>query len=541
MSLKPFFILILVAAAFCAKAQHAGQASDTVIKGATIEVEQSYKPQVKQAPKPTWVPQLPPADTTHPSFSYDVPQQTLYYTYTSLPLRPLALGKDTEKLPFANYLSVGAGNLSTLYLDAGIGGISGNNYETDIHLHHISQKGTTEYQQSSLSGIETEGTLHNDFSDWHAVIDAERNQYYYYGYDHALLDYSSDQVRQTYTTIRACVDTRNTDSTDKIDYHPTIFAYVYEARFNTSETNIGFNAPVTYDFDNNLQAQVAVNADIAHLATNGQSVNNGIGELLPGVNLHTGGFSGHALLGFALGMGGSGYVLPDVQAALIIPNTKFAMSAGYQATLRQNTYEQLTTENPYLSNVYTTTQTRRDEVYAELQGSEGNHLSYSGRISWWQYQGLPTFLNDTGDHKQFYVVYDNVKAVSVQLAARYKMADRWSAGVTGDFYHFYNGSQTYVWQEPNAKIKGDFTVMLFSKLTVTAYLAFINGIYAKDGAGHINELKAIADLGGKAEYQIIPRLSAFAQLDNILNDEYQRWMGYQAYGVNIFGGLRLKF
>jgi len=541
MSMKPFFILVLVAASFYAKAQHTGPSVDTVLKGATIEVEQSYKPQVKQAPKPIWTPQLPPADTTHPIFSYDVPQQTLYYTYTSQPLRPLALGKDTARQPFANYIAAGGGNLSTLYLDAGIGSIKGTNYETDIHIHDISQKGNIEYQQSSLSGLEAEGTLHEELSDWHAAIDVERNQYYYYGYDHHQYDYTSDEVRQTYTTIRACVDTKNTDSTDKIKYHPAVIASLYDARFNTSETNIGVNAPFAYDFDNMLQAMVAVNADIAHLATSTISANNGIAELLPGLNMHTEVFDGHALLGLAVGMGGSGYILPDVGILLAIPNTRFRVSAGYQSTLRQNTYEQLSTENPYLSNVYAAMQTKRDELYAGLQGSTGNHLSYSGRISWWQFAGLPTFLNDTGDHKQFYVVYDNVKAASVQLGARYTLADKWSAGITGDFYHFYNGNQPYVWQEPNTKIKGDFTVMLLSKLTITAYLAFMDGIYAKDGSGSITKLKAIADLGGKAEYQIIPRLSAFVQLDNILNDQYQRWLHYQAYGINVYGGLRLKF
>ena len=536
MNVKPFLILTLTAGAFRAGAQHA--ANDTVLKGATIEVLQSYKPQVKQAPKPEWVPQLPQEDTTHPAFTYDVPQQTLYYTYTSQPLRPLALGNDIAPLPFANYIKAGGGNLSTLFLDAGIGGISGSNYETAIHLHHISQKGDIKYQQSSLSGIEADGTLHNDFSDWHAGISAERNQYYYYGYDN---NYADDQIRQTYSTIRLCVDTKSRDSTVNLNYHPAIIASLYNARFNASETNIGFNAPVTYRIDDNLDAQVALNADLAQFNTNTTTVNNAIGELLPGLSVHANGFYGHALLGFALGMGGSGYLLPDLLAAFTIPNTKFTISAGWQATLRQNTYEQLTTENPYLSNTYSIMQTRRDEVFGNIQSNIGNHLSFSGRVSYWKYMGLPCYLNDTGKHNEFYIVYDNVNAISFQLAARYKMANTWSAGISGDFYNFYNGNLPYVWGEPNTKIKGDFTVLLFSKLTVTAYLAFLDGIYGRDGNNHTVKLDPIADIGGSAEYQVIPRLSFFVQLDNLLNDRYQRWVGFEGYGINVYGGLRFKF
>src|ERR1035438_6671239 len=101
MRLQPLFILMTLGISFGARAQQPAPGKDTVMKGATIEVLQAYKPQVKQAPKPEWIPQLPPQDTTHPAFNYDdVPQQSLYYTYTSLPLHPLALGKDIRDLPF---------------------------------------------------------------------------------------------------------------------------------------------------------------------------------------------------------------------------------------------------------------------------------------------------------------------------------------------------------------------------------------------------------------------------------------------------------
>ena len=58
---------------------------DTTLKGTTIEVIQSYKPEVKQLPKPQFTAELPPRDTSRPQFRYEVPQQTLNYTYSALP------------------------------------------------------------------------------------------------------------------------------------------------------------------------------------------------------------------------------------------------------------------------------------------------------------------------------------------------------------------------------------------------------------------------------------------------------------------------
>ncbi len=541
MSVKTFFILsVSLIVAYSARAQRATPGNDTVLKGSSIEVIQAYKPQIKQAPKPEWIPQLPPSDTTHPPFNYDVPQQTLYYTYSSLPLRPLALGKEQARPPFPNYIKLGGGNLSTLFLDAGVGGISGKNYETDIHLHHISQQGKIVNQQSALSGIEAEGMFHNNQSDWHTAIIAERNQYNYYGGDQSAY-FLPDSIKQVYTTIRAVVDMKNKqDSNTVLNYHPAINASFYNARLNASEITIGLSAPVTYKIDSNLDFQGALTGAFTSYNVNSVATNNNFIELQPGINLHKDPLNGHALFGFALGKGSNIYFLPDILIAYNI-GAKFTVSGGWQALLRQNTYEQLTTENPYLSGSYTVMQSKTQEAFINLTGNSGDHLSFSGRISWWNLNSLPTFLNDIGDHRQFYVDYQDVKAISFKTAARYQVANTWSLGVTGDFYSFSGGAEKYVWQQPATKIKGDFMVIPVHKLTVTAYLALLGGIYSKDFNHNVVKLNMIADIGGNAEYQIIPRLSAFAQVNNLFNDKYQRWYSYQVYGLNIYGGIRLKF
>jgi hypothetical protein len=541
MSVKPFLIWILLAAANSALAQHA---SDTGLKGSTIEVLQSYKPQVKQVPKPEWTPQLPPPDTTHPDFSYEVPQQTLYYTYSSLPLRPLALGLDSSRFPFRNYVKAGGGNLSTIFIDAGIGSFSGQNYETALHLHHLSQRGSDiQYQQSSQSGAEADGVLHRKKSDIHAGLMYERNQYNYYGYDHSI-SLPDDSVYQVYNTIRLGIDLKNrTDSSGLLSYHPAMNFSLYNAKFNSLETTFGFNAPLSYRFDSTLTAEVAILGAVTSYKNDAGSTSNNFIEALPGLTLNGGKLTGHALLGLAIGKGGSFYLLPDIFAAYPLGKLKMNVTAGWRASLRQNTYEQMTTANPYLSPAYQVEQTRKDEVFAGLQASRGSHLDFSARVSWWGYKNLPSYLNDMGDQKQFYISYLNVNAASLQATARYHVANMWSLGITADFYNFYGKTQAkvYVWGEPNMKIKGDFTLTPIPKLMVTAYLALLGGIYEKDNQGNVVKLDMIADIGGNAEYQIVPRLSAFVQVNNILNNKYQRWYQYEVYGLNIYGGIRLKF
>ena len=549
MSIKSGLTILFLTASAAAQAQRATpRSNDTVLKGSTIEVIQSYKPKVKQTPKPEWIPQLPPADTTHPAFSYDVPQQALNYTYNSQPLRPLALGRAADPLPFPNYVKLGGGNLSTIFADAGIGGLHGDNYESAIHLHHLSQKGTVKNQQSSLSGIEAEGTLHQAAGEWHASVAAARNQYNYYGYDHVFYDYPKDSVRQVYTTIRAIVDMAGKpDSSSRFSYHPTVNASLYNARYKTSEVSAGFDAPVSYRIDSFLDLSVALNGNITNYKTGSASIANNFIQVMPGVAVHKNRFTGHGLAGFGLGKGSAGYILPDVLATYTIPDDKLAFSLGYQSKLRQNTYEQLTTENPYMISTYNVLQGRRDEAFFEVRGSAGSHLSFTGRASWWNMANLPSFLNDTGDQKQMYVWYQDVKAISVQLGARYHVANTWSAGIAGDFYSFYNIKdqsntlESYVWHQPSMRIKGDVMVHVGRKLIASAYVSVLGGIHARDINYNVVALRTISDVGLNGEYQIIKRLSAFVQISNLLNNKYERWLGYQAYGLNIYGGIRLKF
>jgi hypothetical protein len=539
-----FFLLMIIALPIRAWGQ-ARAGKDTVMRGATIEVIQAYKPQVKQAPKPEWMPQLPPPDTTHKAVNYDdVPQQSLYYTYTSLPLHPLAMGKDELKRPFPNYIKLGAGNLNTIYLDAGIGGLYGKNYETAIHLHHISQKGNLANQQSSLSGAEAEGTLHAARADWKGALIWERNQYYNYGYNHDLFIIPEDQLKQTYTTVRAIAETKNkVDSTDRFLYKVGVNGSLYAARDNTTENNLGFDVPLAYKIESNLQAQLAFSGSLVNLKTASQSLSNNYIQAKAGFGFNNNLFTGHALLGYALGKDNKSYFLPDIVAGYTIHKARCTIYAGIQSSLRQNTYEQLTTENPYTSNSYPVMQTSKTEYFLGVRGGVGDHFTYSARASYWDYKSLPFFLNDFGDQRLFRVDYHpyDVTAVSLKLAARYKEAEKWSAGLSGDFYRFHTAYGNFVWNEPATRIKGDFEYAPIAKLTLSAYLLLEGGIHSLDASRTLIKLNPYADLGCNAEYQVIPRLSAFLQINNLLNNKYQRWYGYQSYGINIYGGLRLKF
>lgn len=519
---------------------------DTMLKGNTIEIIQSYRPVVKKAPKPDWMPQLPAADTFRPLLSLDVPQQTLYYSYTSGQLKPLALGKDSVPDAFPNYIKAGAGNLATLFLDAGIGSLKGKDWSSNLRLHHLSQKGSLIGQQTALSGLETEVNFNTDgLGVIHTNLSAERSQYYYYGYLRDAYNYNADSLKQVYSNVSVSafsskvfqVNGKNTLIT------PEVNAGYFGSRPGNSEYSFGFTLPITYPIDTYLDAHIELNTSINSVKWNGNNLANNFLSLTPGLNIHKNNLAGHGYLGFALGRSGNFYVLPDVEAEYGIPSTHLSITGGWHSFVRQNTYKQLAVENPFINNGQLGIQSRNDELYAALNGSTGDHITWKVKAAWLNYQNLAVYLNnqDSALRQYMFVLYDKVSALSLSAAGRYTQAQNLSAGLDVSYYNYYQGTQKLAWHQPEIQLKGDITVQPMEKLWLSGYVFYLDGIHSIDSKGFVISHGPVFDLGIGANYAILNRLNLFLQINNVLNSKYERWQGYQAYGINIYGGLQLKF
>ena len=517
-----------------------GSAKDTVIKGATIEIIQSYKPEVKRAPRPEPSPSLPPVDTTTPVLQYNIPPQTLFFSYGSLPLRPLALDVNKVEPGYANYVKLGGGNLSTIYLDAGIGSLKGTDYETAIHLRHQSQSGSISDQKASSTGVDASGTLHKKGKAFGAQLGVHNNRYHFYGYDHSLYSYNIDAVRQSFTDISLALDMKDELAEGKkFNYHPALKFYIYNDKSNLIERYVHVALPVSYNLDSNLQLYFAANITY----TNFIGPDNNIFQLAPGIRFSKGIFTGHAGISPTWGMSGNAYILPDFEVNFALPQTQFMFNAGWQGNLVQNSYKQLTTLNPYLTFISTIQQTHTNEIFAGIKSNIGSHITFNGRISWWQYNNLPVFINDTlGDGKNFKILYDpKVNAIGLQAAIRYQVAQTFSIGFSGQWMNFYKTSYAKLWHRPGVRFTGDVLAQPVKKLSINAYISFIDELYALEKANRTLKLSSILDIGVGAEYEIIKRVNVFVQANNLLNSKYRLWYGYDAFGFNIFGGVRLKF
>lgn len=538
-------IALLIIATGLATSAYAQRAmSRDTIRGAVVEVYQTYTPEIKLAPKTALTPTLPPVDTARAALSYDVPQQTLHYTYRSLPLRPLALGRDTAPLQPQNFIRVGAGSRSTAFGEVGIGSLQNRFFSSTIYGRHLSQNGPLRYQ--TASNTEARVDVESRVFPQHILtgsLSATHDRYGYYGYDRERLPGTIDLSRIRYTGVRTAFRL-DSDSVAALGFKYGIRAgaslYGNDAATRERSLNLAVNGSYSLEEAVRVTVEVATALTSLHRFDGGRESNNWL-ALRPAIHYTGRDVSGRAGLYPTVALGGTLYLLPDLLLKYRIPETPVHLSAGWEASLWQNTFEQLSTRNPFVDPNFPLRQTRGDDVYGRVDAALGKHFSVSAKGGWRRWLGLPLFVNRY-DNTSFLVVHDGrVEAVQVEGSVRYAVGESFSVGASAAYTNFYEKSFARVWHEPGFRLSADATARPVRGLTVGASLAYLDRIAAPDRDGRAVWLKPVADFGLRGEYDLTEHFGVFARIDNLFNNRYERWRGYPSFGFALWGGLRYKF
>lgn len=532
---------LCVISSFWAMAQP--KANDTTIKATTIEITQIYQPQIKQAVKETYTATLPPRDSSSPLFDYKIPSQVVNYSYKPLPLQPLAYGSDTTRKGFKNYLKAGLGNLRTAYVDAGFNGIAAKNVETNIHFGLLSQKGEFEYQKQTVASLNAMAIYQQPKYNLQFDVAATHHNFFQYGYDQAALP---NKIAGKQTLSGGSFTTRFTDiGFDKNGFRKLATAGIsyFTGSLINGQSAIFGQVGVEKEIDSSFVGTIAIEANTTQLNSPFYSVNNSFASLRIGVNYNRDKVFLKAYLLPTIGQNQNTFLLSDIEFKYGLPEAKASLGIGLKGSLVQNTFQQLFLANPFISS-FPSQQTHSNEIFFLAEKAFGHHLNFTGKVSWWQYEQLATFVNPPiADAEKMMVFYvPKANALSVQMCLRYQVGNRISVGGQLALFYFNNlvGSAK-VWHTPSMRINGDVLWQPIANLSLTAYSAYVAGNYAMSPSLQAVKLKPYLDMGFGAEYNVLEKLSLFININNLLNNKYQRWQAYQAYGINIYGGVRLKF
>ncbi len=537
-----FFLLTLLMIftdIFITKAQ---QKNDSLQKQ-TIDIYNIYQPTLREAAKLNLNTSLPQTTQNRPNLVYSIPSQNLYFTYSPVPLQPLAMGIDTSAmLLYNNYIKAGIGNHSTPLIQAGLSNGSNSVFQYGLNFNYLSSKGSLENQQFSKAGLLLHGRYFSNNQEYHASVSYDRHGIRYYGYDHDTTKFINDELKQVYNDLSIKIGMQNSaDNSIKLNYQPEIGLSNFFDKYDRNETTFKIDIPIQKVIVEDIYFSAELLGGFARYQDNENAYTNSLVSVHPALVISKPHFILHAGLNPTWSKD-QFYLLPDIVNETDLIKDKLILSSGWISYFSQNTYKALVKENPFINNYNDPLNTRIEEKYTGIKGSISNHFTYNTKFAFLNYHDRPLYLNDSLYGNKFNLVNEEeLKAYEFHAELGYVLGEKFKAKLSGSWFNYFK-------QTTEDKPWGlrPFTTDLYlqygiDKLQLSADIYALSGSYYKTASGEAEKTKGAFDINLGGSYEVIKQFDIWLNVNNLLNNHYQRWNQYPSIGLNVIGGIMIKF
>jgi hypothetical protein len=516
-----------------------------------VTVTSAFKPSLKNAAKINFTAASSFVDSSRTPVTYTVPSQNLFFSYQPVPIRPLALPVDTGfHWQNDHSVKVGLGNFNSFLLSGAFSFGDGVKSNTIVTADYLTNKGNLFAQQYANLGLSVLSVFNtNNNNEWTTKAWYKNTTRYFYGYDTSLVSYSKESLLRRFNHAGIEVGLRNKKANAfNITYAPKISLHYFSDNRSNKEYNAVLNAPLKKKFGDHVAIDLGITADIAKsdfevlgIGTRFKQTNN-LFYVSPSVEYVSKGFRLSA--GIRPSWDNSKYAtLPNITAEVKVPETPLVAEAGWHGYFNKNSYRSIADFNPW---VYTPTlmlmNTKVMEQYAGIKGSAGNHLTYRARLSFQQLNNQPVFPNTVTDGKAFNVLYEStMNVVQIHGELGYTLQEKLSLLAGATFRRFSNMPSYEPWGLLPFEVTGSLKWKILKDLQLKADVFFWDGSKYRNTSLNTLRLKPAADLNLGAEFSVMPKLNLWVQLNNVLNNKYQRWNQYEVLGLNVLGGVVYSF
>ena len=250
------------------------------------------------------------------------------------------------------------------------------------------------------------------------------------------------------------------------------------------------------------------------------------------------------------------YFYPKINASLSINEGAFIAYGGIDGGLHQNTYQEFTQSNPFVSPTLLIKPTDKQyDGFVGLKGKLSHAVSFNLRGSYraendkalFVYNNFDialTTVSENGYENQnsFGVVYDDITTFGIYGALNFDLGKKLTLNASLNFNSYFADQQPEAWNLPalQAKIKAEaqFTPQFYGGAAVF----FVGERFDRiANSNATTSLDSYVDVNAHLGYRITPRWSAFVRGNNLLATSYQKWHNYAVLGLQAMGGVTYKF
>ena len=539
-----FFLLLCIAILPEAFAQ-----KDTTKRAQTVEITSAYRPVLRNSVKINLSASPFAADTSRPRLAYNIPAQNLFFSYQPIPLKPLSLQQDTAlDLGLRNFLKAGFGNLTTPYIKGSFSFGDGKTSLINLKADYISSKGPIAFQDFSEVSIKGIGSYFTKLNEVYGGVGISQHEYYQYGYDHALyINRSKESLRRRYQDIGINAGFKNTSvNSIDINYSPSITAHIFSRENAITESSLLANVPIEKKFSESVSFKLNASADVTSYtnklnASTGKVINN-LYQVAPELVYYSDKFTFHGGVSPTWDNGELS-VLPNIYGEAQLQHNILMVQIGWVGRFTKNTFRTLSNENPYMQDPTGLLNTKEVEYYGGIKATVGKHFSFNAKVSYISLKNLPLFVNDTSDGKSF-IIRNESQVSDLRFHGDMNLVsqDKFTLTAAADIntYTLFTDNNN-AWHKIPIQLTGSFRWNAFKQVLLKADLFTFSNIPYILKNNVESKLPPGTDLSAGAEFKITQKFSAWLDLNNVLNSKYQRWNNYPVYGLNVIGGLIMRF
>lgn len=590
-SMKKHIVLLAILAISIANAQEKKvpeKAKDTIIKTEVVNVVTSYVPKITDAFKIKQKPIIKHTkETQKKELEYQIFSVPVASTFIpkSGTMKKVDLGKRERLYP--NYLSLGFGNKITPFLEAYVRRNESYNSEFGAHVKFLLSVDPVENTKLSSTYYNANLNLfyaqQERYFNWKAGLNAERNKNNWYGlptniaFTNATI--SAIEEEQAYNSFKIFGNINFDDSyleeaNGSINYFSDVLS--------SSEFLIDADATFKFPLDNFHRQlnDLYIKTTLSYLGGKFEKSYSNQNELKHSFftiglqptykfNVQDLAIKLGAKTYFSLDLENKAnnfFIYPDIEISYPIIKDFANVFVGASGDLETNTYQSLADKNPFISPTQSVFQTNKKyNAFAGIRGKLDAQFSYNFKASYSDIENNTFFAlnqsksdgtNTAGTNafsllgyeygNSFNTEYDDIKLVSIFGEAAFNGIKNLTVGINAQFNLYTLTNQQEPWNTPN--IKGE----LFGTYKTNKWFAGANFFFVGERKGKLYNalpaqtytrisLKSYFDVNFNGGYHFNDSFSAFLNLNNVLNNNYQRFTNFNVQGFQAMGGLTWKF
>ena len=495
-----------------------------------------------------------PAEVIRAPMHYDFRPFSFQTAQINPLLRPLRIKEMQPSRIFAGHISAGYGNYASPYLEGFINSRRNKSRLVGAHFYHLSSGEGPVDGKNSANGTSGVGLYARSFTKtvmFEGDLEFENRATHFYGYVPGTIVEEGD-IRQAYNNFRVSAGLSNTQRTDLSYDFGAGFSYMAD-RFDAKETEVDLKFGSRYTINPN--SSIGLEADYT-LISRTDALVEGTPRSLLTVNPS---FVFYPVESLRMSAGivaafendsiddRAVHAYPDIRVSYPL-SPSVDVIASLTGGVEKVSLQTLSRENIWIdANIPVYHTNKLYDLQAALHSRIGNKVSVNGGFSFAALKNWYFLVNDSLERSKFTPEYDMGATLRTNLFASLGFAQAEAAKflLRADIYNYNTDESEEAWHRPAYKLTGDMHFSIYKKLLLDINVIAQGGAKAKlpttGTAFDTVELDPALDLNARVEYIVSDSFSLFVQANNITSNRYPVFLNYPVRGLQILGGLSVRF